>query len=124
MIYLVIFSLSLLILNNLLDNVQGYLNYEDIGWKPIEKNCPQQHANNYNKLVSPDKLTKFFGSHVDESSYREVESSKSAKSSKSSKSAVQLIQPFGYTNNAIFDVTRFIESSEPLPTGTDFFKNI
>jgi len=117
MLYLVIFSLSLLILNNLLGNVQGYLNYEDIGWKPNEKNCPQQHAANYNKLVSPDKLTKFFGSHVDETIPREIEL-------EPEKSAVQLIQPFGYTKNAIFDVTRFVESGQPLPTGTDFFKNI
>ena len=40
------------------------------------------------------------------------------------KSAYQMIQPFGYTKNELFDMTRFIETDIPLPTDPDFFKHI
>lgn len=41
------------------------------------------------------------------------------------KSAYQLIQPFGYTKNELFDMTRFANTdNEPLPTDPDFFKHI
>ena len=38
--------------------------------------------------------------------------------------AYQMIQPFGYTKNTLFDITRFIETDIPLPTDPDFFKHI
>ena len=37
------------------------------------------------------------------------------------KSAYQMIQPFGYTKNELFDMTRLIETNIPLPTDPDFF---
>ena len=40
------------------------------------------------------------------------------------KSSYQMIQPFGYTKNELFDMTRFIETDIPLPTDPDFFKHI
>ena len=40
------------------------------------------------------------------------------------KSARQLIQPFGYTKNYLFDITRFMNTGNPLPTDSDFFKHI
>ena len=36
----------------------------------------------------------------------------------------QLLQPFGYTKNHIFDITRFVKTDIPLPTDADFFKHI
>ena len=40
------------------------------------------------------------------------------------KSARQLIQPFGYTKNELFHMTRFTNTELPLPTDPDFFKHI
>lgn len=36
----------------------------------------------------------------------------------------QLIQPFGYTKNELFDNTRFIDVKIPLPTDPDLFKHL
>ena len=36
----------------------------------------------------------------------------------------QMIQPFGYTKNELFDMTRFLKTDVPLPTDPDFFKHI
>ena len=36
----------------------------------------------------------------------------------------QMIQPFGYTKNELFDMTRFIQTDIPIPTDPDFFKHI
>ena len=36
----------------------------------------------------------------------------------------QMIQPFGYTKNDLFHMTRFMETDIPLPTDPDFFKHI
>jgi len=40
------------------------------------------------------------------------------------KNSYQMIQPFGYTKNELFDMTRFIETDIPLPTDPDFFNHI
>jgi len=40
------------------------------------------------------------------------------------KNSKQMIQPFGYTKNELFDMTRFIKTDIPLPTDPDFFKHI
>jgi len=36
----------------------------------------------------------------------------------------QMIQPFGYTKNDLFHMTRFMKTDVPLPTDPDFFKHI
>ena len=36
----------------------------------------------------------------------------------------QMIQPFGYTKNDLFHMTRFIKTDVPLPTDPDLFKHI
>jgi len=36
----------------------------------------------------------------------------------------QMIQPFGYTKNDLFHMTRFTKTDLPLPTDPDFFKHI
>ena len=33
----------------------------------------------------------------------------------------RITQPYGYTNNEYIDKTRFITTTEPLPTNPDFF---
>jgi len=40
------------------------------------------------------------------------------------KKSYQMIQPFGYTKNDLFHMTRFTETDIPLPTDPDFFKHI
>ena len=40
------------------------------------------------------------------------------------KNSYQLIQPFGYTKNELFDNTRFIDVKIPLPTDPDLFKHL
>lgn len=40
------------------------------------------------------------------------------------KNSKQMIQPFGYTKNELFDMTRFIKTDVPLPTDPDFFKHL
>ena len=35
-----------------------------------------------------------------------------------------MIQPFGYTKNDLFHMTRFMKTDIPLPTDPDFFKHI
>ena len=36
----------------------------------------------------------------------------------------QTIQPFGYTKNELFDMTRFIQTDIPMPTDPDFFNHL
>jgi hypothetical protein len=40
------------------------------------------------------------------------------------KNSYQMIQPFGYTKNDLFHMTRFTKTDVPLPTDPDFFKHI
>lgn len=40
------------------------------------------------------------------------------------RNSYQMIQPFGYTKNDLFDMTRFTETDIPLPTDPDFFRHI
>jgi hypothetical protein len=40
------------------------------------------------------------------------------------KKSYQMIQPFGYTKNDLFHMTRFTKTDLPLPTDPDFFKHI
>ena len=47
-----------------------------------------------------------------------------AKNYKEIRNSPQNFQPFGYTPNYLFDMTRFITTNEPLPTNPDFFKTI
>ena len=69
---------------------EPYINYQEISYKGSSNNCPQTHADNYQKI----------------------------------KNSRQMIQPFGYTKNELFDMTRFIETDIPLPTDPDFFNHI
>ena len=36
----------------------------------------------------------------------------------------QMIQPFGYTRNELFHMTRFLKTDIPLPTDPDLFNHI
>ena len=114
---------------------EGYLNYEDLSFKGVKKNCPQIHANNFNRIVSPDRLEQFFGDYSSEFSDidptkkpekidNKLKKQSEIKSDIKIKSAPQLIQYFGYTKNELFDMTRFIETDVPFPTDPDFFKHI
>ena len=114
---------------------EGYLNYEDLSFKGVKKNCPQIHANNFNRIVSPDRLEQFFGDYSSEFSDidptkkpekidNKLKKQSEIKSDIKIKSAPQLIQYFGYTKNELFDITRFIETDVPFPTDPDFFKHI
>ena len=47
-----------------------------------------------------------------------------AENYKKIRNSSQTFQPFGYTQNYLFDMTRFIKTDEPLPTSPDFFKTI
>lgn len=69
---------------------EGYLNYQDLSIKISENNCPQIHADNYQKIL----MNK------------------------------QMIQPFGYTKNDLFHMTRFMKTDIPLPTDPDLFNHI
>ena len=40
------------------------------------------------------------------------------------KNSYQTIQPFGYTKNDLFHMTRFIKTDVPLPTDPDLFNHI
>ena len=130
---------------------EGYLNYEELSFKGIKKNCPQIHANNFNRIVSPDRLEQFFGDYssefsdidpkkkdpekiiekkpekddkLDDKSDTKLEIQPEIIVDNKIKSAPQLIQYFGYTKNELFDMTRFIETDVPFPTDPDFFKHI
>jgi len=127
MYYFLLLILFLLVMSYFRE--EGYLNYEELSFKGVKKNCPQIHANNYHKIVSSDKLNNFFGNYASEFSdihYKKKEEEKISKgeSDNKIKSAYQMIQPFGYTKNELFDMTRFIETDIPLPTDPDFFKHI
>ena len=101
---------------------EGYLNYTDIPYETKEKNCPQKHVHNYNRLVNRDKMKDFFKEENLWESYSDSIDLKD-KTSKT-QSAYQMIQPFGYTKNELFDMTRLIETDIPLPTDPDFFNHI
>ena len=64
MYYFILLILFLLIMSYFRE--EGYLNYEELSFKGIKKNCPQIHANNFNRIVSPDKLEQFFGNYTSE----------------------------------------------------------
>ena len=36
----------------------------------------------------------------------------------------QMVQPYGYTKNDLFHMTRFMKTDVPLPTDHDLFKHI
>ena len=69
---------------------EGYTNYRSLANKPASQNCPQEHANSFEKLAQN----------------------------------YQTIQPFGYTKNVLFDITRFVKTDIPLPVDPDFFGNV
>ena len=69
---------------------EGYLNYQELSYKGSPNNCPQMHADNYQKILMN----------------------------------TQTIQPFGYTKNDLFHMTRFIKTDVPLPTDPDLFNHI
>ena len=141
MYYLLLLILFLLVMSYFRE---GYLNYEELSFKGVKKNCPQIHANNLNRIVSPDRLEQFFGNYasefsdidstkkeeekkpkrIDDKSDKELEKRSEIKSDNKIKSAPQLLQYFGYTKNELFDMTRFIETDVPFPTDPDFFKHI
>lgn len=101
---------------------EGYLSYSELPIEPNKKNCPQIHVYNYNRLANRDKRKDFFGEENLWESYPDQEDLKDKPST--IKSAYQMIQPFGYTKNELFDMTRLIETDIPLPTDPDFFKHI
>ena len=69
---------------------EGYLNYQDLSINISEKNCPQMHADNYQKILMN----------------------------------TQMVQPYGYTKNDLFHMTRFMKTDIPLPTDPDLFYHI
>ena len=113
---------------------EGYLNYEELSFQGTETNCPQQHANNYHKLVNQTKLKDFFnnysnqysncGSLLSDEYIGQCPEDENQSESKQTQSAYQMIQPFGYTKNELLHNTRFIKTDIPLPTDPDFFKHI
>lgn len=121
---------------------EGYLNYEELSFQGTEKNCPQQHANNYQKLVNQTKLKDFFNNYSNQYSNcgpflsdeyigqcseepeNTDQSNNTDQPDNQPKSAYQMIQPFGYTKNELLHNTRFIQTDIPLPTDPDFFKHI
>ncbi len=118
---------------------EGYLNYEELSFQGTEKNCPQQHANNYHRLVDQTKLKDFFNNYsnqysncgsllsdeyIGQCSEESENQSENKSEPNQSKSAYQMIQPFGYTKNELLHNTRFIKTDIPLPTDPDFFKHI
>ena len=151
MYYFLLLIFFLLVMSHLRE---GYLNYEELSFKGVKKNCPQIHANNFNRIVSPDRLEQFFGNYAsefsdidpkkkepekiiekpkkitekddksDDKSDKKLEIQPEIKSDNRIKSAPQLLQYFGYTKNELFDMTRFIETDVPFPTDPDFFKHI
>jgi len=105
-----------------LDYTEGYLDYTELPLETNKKNCPQIHVHNYNRLVNRDKMKDFFGEQYLWESYGDQQDLKGKGSI--IESAYQMIQPFGYTKNELFDMTRLIETDIPLPTDPDFFKHI
>ncbi len=104
------------------DYFDGSLDYTELPLEPDKKNCPQIHVYNYNCLVNRDKRKTFFGEENLWESYWDQQDLKDKTSN--TKSVYQMIQPFGYTKNELFDMTRLIETDIPLPTDPDFFKHI
>ena len=88
MLYIVGLIILLFIFSYTLKEV--YLNYQELFENISEKNCPQIHADNYQKILMN----------------------------------TQTIQPFGYTKNDLFHMTRFIKTDVPLPTDPDLFNHI
>ena len=64
MYYFLLLILFLLVMSYFRE--EGYLNYEELSFKGVKKNCPQIHANNFNRIVSPDRLEQFFGDYASE----------------------------------------------------------
>ena len=87
-----IYILGLIILLCVFSNIfkEGYINYQELNNKGPLNNCPQIHADNYQKIL----MNK------------------------------QMIQPFGYTKNELFHMTRFLKTDIPLPTDPDLFNHI
>ena len=87
-----LYILGLIILLFIFSHIfkEGYLNYQELSYKGSVNNCPQIHADNYQKISMN----------------------------------TQTIQPFGYTKNDLFHMTRFIKTDVPLPTDPDLFKYI
>jgi len=73
MYLILLFIISLLVINYFHTNYQGYLNYEVTSFQGVDQNCPKEHANNYYKLVSKDKLINFFGKYSNEFSNIETD---------------------------------------------------
>lgn len=88
MFYIIGFIIILYIITYSLK--EGYLNYQDLSENISDKNCPQMHADNYQKILMN----------------------------------AQMVQPYGYTKNDLFHVTRFIKTDVPLPTDPDLFYHI
>ena len=76
---------------------EGYLNYQDLTKSDSDKSSDK----------SSDNCPQI---HAD--NYQII------------KNSYQMIQPFGYTKNDLFHMTRFTETDIPLPTDPDFFKHI
>ena len=74
---------------------------------------------NYQDLAKPDKSS-------DKSSDKSTDNCPQihADNYQILKNSYQMIQPFGYTKNDLFHMTRFIKTDLPLPTDPDFFKHI
>ena len=116
------YLLLLLFLVIMFNFKEGYLNYTELHYEPKENNCPQKHVHNYNRIVNRDKMKEFFKEENLWESYSDSVDLKDKQSQ--TQSAYQMIQPFGYTKNELFDMTRLIETDIPLPTDPDFFNHI
>lgn len=101
---------------------EGYLNFTELPYESKKKNCPQAHVKNYNSIVNRDKMKEFFKENNLWESYSDRVDLKDKMSQ--TQSAYQMIQPFGYTKNELFDMTRLAETDIPLPTDPDFFNHI
>ena len=77
---------------------EGYLNYQDLSKSDLDKSDSDKSTDNCPQI------------HAD--NYQII------------KNSYQMIQPFGYTKNDLFHMTRFTETDIPLPTDPDFFKHI
>ena len=74
---------------------EGYLNYQDLSIKDLSI---KGSLNNCPQI------------HAD--NYKKILMNK------------QMIQPFGYTRNELFHMTRFLKTDIPLPTDPDLFNHI
>ena len=116
------YLLLLLFLVIMFNFKEGYLNYTELPYEPKENNCPQKHVHNYNRIVNRDKMKEFFKEENLWESYSDSVDLKDKQSQ--TQSAYQMIQPFGYTKNDLFHMTRFMKTDVPLPTDPDLFYHI